>query len=409
MVNDAQSTHASERSNSEQPSFSDASANGGSSPAENASAQGSRTKRAKRKALYNAIMVVAIILIAAGAVLGVGTLQGWFSFGPQLEEASYPETEIVAQNKVGNVNIERGGIAYALENGDKLRNGDIIQTLSGSSVEICYGEVTEAIPERSEVVIHIDEKHKVSLEYGNAAPADEGEEGPGAESSNGEEVQVTDDDGTKTIVAPGVSTESAEGNAGASQGSASASGSASAPASEPSGEAATASGDTPSTPNAAPASSGGNATTPSTNEPADSAPVYAHTCTIQISCVTILDNLGNLRAGKDKYVPPSGLILATSTVPFNEGDTVFDVLRRTCDQAGIQLEYSWTPLYESYYIEGINNLYEFDCGNESGWMYEVNGWYPNYGCSSYPVKDGDAIVWNYTCNGYGADLGAPMN
>ena len=122
-----------------------------------------------------------------------------------------------------------------------------------------------------------------------------------------------------------------------------------------------------------------------------------------------MDNLGNLRAGKDKYVPPSGLILATSTVPFNEGDTVFDVLRRTCDQAGIQLEYSWTPLYESYYIEGINNLYEFDCGNESGWMYEVNGWYPNYGCSSYSVKDGDAIVWNYTCNGYGADLGAPMN
>ena len=34
----------------------------------------------------------------------------------------------------------------------------------------------------------------------------------------------------------------------------------------------------------------------------------------------------------------------------------------------IQLEFSYTPLYASYYIEGINHLYEFDVGPESGWM-----------------------------------------
>ena len=62
----------------------------------------------------------------------------------------------------------------------------------------------------------------------------------------------------------------------------------------------------------------------------------------------------------------------------------------------------------SYYVEGINNLYEFDCGEQSGWMYAVNGWYPNYGCSAYTLSDGDVIGWAYTCNGYGADLGAPM-
>ena len=55
----------------------------------------------------------------------------------------------------------------------------------------------------------------------------------------------------------------------------------------------------------------------------------------------------------------------------------------------VTLEISYTPLYESYYIEGINYLYEFDGSNQSGWMYKVNGWFPNYGCSSYYLSDGN--------------------
>ena len=40
-------------------------------------------------------------------------------------------------------------------------------------------------------------------------------------------------------------------------------------------------------------------------------------------------------------------------------------------------------------------------------MYKVNGWFPNYGCSSYKLEDGDTIVWCYTCKGLGTDVGAP--
>lgn len=129
-------------------------------------------------------------------------------------------------------------------------------------------------------------------------------------------------------------------------------------------------------------------------------------CTITIRCDTILDNMDNLTAGKEAYVPSNGVILDTSTVEFTEGETVFDVLQRVCDYAGIQLEYSWTPMYDSYYIQGINNLYEFDCGAQSGWMFKVNGWFPNYGCSKYTLEDGDDIVWCFTCNGLGEDVGA---
>lgn len=130
------------------------------------------------------------------------------------------------------------------------------------------------------------------------------------------------------------------------------------------------------------------------------------TCTITIRCDTILDNMDNLDPAKAPYVPDDGVILREVTVEFEEGETVFDVLNRVCREYDIPIEYSWTPMYDSYYIEGINNLYEFDCGSESGWMYKVNGWYPNYGCSSYYLTGGETIVWCYTCNGLGKDVGA---
>lgn len=136
--------------------------------------------------------------------------------------------------------------------------------------------------------------------------------------------------------------------------------------------------------------------------------IPAQTCTIEVRCDTILDNMGDLAPGKISCVPGNGVILAASTVRFAQGDTVLDVLKAASSATGLQLEYSYTPGYGSYYVEGINNLYEFDCGNESGWMYKVNGWFPNYGCSEYQVRDGDVIVWCYTCKGYGADLGASV-
>ncbi len=122
-------------------------------------------------------------------------------------------------------------------------------------------------------------------------------------------------------------------------------------------------------------------------------------CTISIRCDTILKNMDKLAEGKNKYVPANGKILATSKVEFRKGETAFDVTKRACSAAGIQMEYKYTPVYGSYYVEGINHLYEFDCGKESGWTYKVNGWYPNYGSSEYSLKNGDSIVWYYTCDG----------
>ena len=130
----------------------------------------------------------------------------------------------------------------------------------------------------------------------------------------------------------------------------------------------------------------------------------AHTCTISISCNTILDHMDWLDPEKTDLVPAGGVILAPVTVTFYEGESVFNVLQRTCRQNGIHMEFENTPMYNSAYIEGIANLYEFDCGELSGWMYSVNGWFPNYGCSRYALQEGDIIRWLYTCD-LGADVG----
>ncbi|MCD8330247.1 MAG: DUF4430 domain-containing protein [Lachnospiraceae bacterium] len=132
------------------------------------------------------------------------------------------------------------------------------------------------------------------------------------------------------------------------------------------------------------------------------------TATLLIECSTLLDNMDALPAGKEKSVPEDGIIYAEQTVTFYEGESVFDVLLRETRNNRIQMEYSFMAIYNSNYIEGIHNLYEFDGGELSGWMYCVNGWYPNYGCSRYIVKEGDVIEWHYTCD-LGRDLGADMD
>lgn len=128
------------------------------------------------------------------------------------------------------------------------------------------------------------------------------------------------------------------------------------------------------------------------------------TCTLSVRCDTILENISWLDPEKVELVPENGVLFAEKTVIFYEGESVFNLLSREMKRSKIHLEFENTPIYNSSYIEGIGNLYEFDCGELSGWMYKVNGWFPNYGCSQYQLKNGDKVEWVYTCN-LGTDVG----
>ena len=86
-----------------------------------------------------------------------------------------------------------------------------------------------------------------------------------------------------------------------------------------------------------------------------------HTCTISISCETILDNMDKCAESKKALVPEDGIILPATEVTFSDGESVYDVLQRVCKANKIHMESSFTPVYNSAYIEGIHNLYDDVC------------------------------------------------
>jgi len=134
------------------------------------------------------------------------------------------------------------------------------------------------------------------------------------------------------------------------------------------------------------------------------APAETFSCTVSVSCAVLLSCLDELSPSVAALVPESGWLLPPTEVTVTAGESVFDVLLRLTREQGVHMEYSDTPLYNSAYIEGIGNLYEMDAGGDSGWMYRVNGWFPNYGCSRYTLESGDTVEWLYTRN-LGVDIG----
>lgn len=121
-----------------------------------------------------------------------------------------------------------------------------------------------------------------------------------------------------------------------------------------------------------------------------------HYVTMEITCRDLSERMDRLTdEAVREYIPEDGEILAPVRVAFAEGETVYDVLYRTCREKKIPMESSEDPVYRSRYVEGIGRLYEKDAGKRSGWTYEVDGAQPNYGCSKYRLKNGEAIRWVY--------------
>ena len=163
-------------------------------------------------------------------------------------------------------------------------------------------------------------------------------------------------------------------------------------------------------------------TKPATTKPSTTAPTTQVTtemkkyCTVRIKCNTIYDNLSKLKSGKKDFLPSNGVILDNVEVELSGGESAFDVIKKACEENvctdnckyckanGVQIEYTYTPAFNNYYIEGIHQIYEKDCGTQSGWMYSVNGVFPDVGTSSYYVSPGDVIVFSFTCN-MGEDIG----
>ena len=129
-----------------------------------------------------------------------------------------------------------------------------------------------------------------------------------------------------------------------------------------------------------------------TPEPGPEPEPAAATVSLHISCANAV--------GIQDGLPAGGAMLST-TVAISEGDTVMDVLKRACRDAGLAVSAGGS------YVSSIGGLSDrIDRAHpSSGWMYCVDGWFPNYGCNSYTLSGGESIEWLYTLDG-GSDVGA---
>ena len=112
------------------------------------------------------------------------------------------------------------------------------------------------------------------------------------------------------------------------------------------------------------------------------------TISIYCSCKNAINS--GIRA-KKSHLPENGIIINT-TVTVKKGSSALAAIKEACSKSGIKID------EKRGYIRGINDLYEKDCGGSSGWMYSVNGTFPNVSSDKYTLNSGDRIELHYTVN-----------
>lgn len=84
-----------------------------------------------------------------------------------------------------------------------------------------------------------------------------------------------------------------------------------------------------------------------------------------------------------------GNTMMSGTLTVDKGTSVYAVLTQLASQNGLSV--SGTKIY----VKGIGDLFEQQHGSLSGWMYSVNGVYPNKSCGYYYLENNDSVVWRY--------------
>ena len=91
-------------------------------------------------------------------------------------------------------------------------------------------------------------------------------------------------------------------------------------------------------------------------------------------------------------IPQNG-ILFSGAVTVREGDSALTAIKKALKSE--HLAYKITP--SSGYISSVGGLSERQCGATSGWMYRVNGVFPNLSSKYYTLQEGDKLELLYTC------------
>jgi len=115
----------------------------------------------------------------------------------------------------------------------------------------------------------------------------------------------------------------------------------------------------------------------------------------------VIENVANrikVNISVDAKTISKDYLVSPREIQLHKGATAYEALV----SLGLQLDTTGSDT--NVYVAAIDGLGEFDHGTLSGWMYSVNGVFPNVSLGSYILSDGDVIQVRYTTNG-GKDLG----
>lgn len=98
--------------------------------------------------------------------------------------------------------------------------------------------------------------------------------------------------------------------------------------------------------------------------------------------------------------------LPPTKMEIKDEDSILQALIQIAKKNKIQMDYRGGQ-GSTAYVEGIDNVYEFDRGQGSGWMYRINGVFPDRGAGAVTLCDGDKVEWLYTTS-LGQDLDADL-
>ena len=159
-----------------------------------------------------------------------------------------------------------------------------------------------------------------------------------------------------------------------------------------------------------------------------------------IDCTAVADGekIGSITISLEASTLGLGNLIAPTTVDIYQGQNLVVPVAQLLEANGYEYQYSGS-LTDGFYLKHIirsgitngyaipsdledalnddgvmwtnsyreNSLGEFDFTAESGWMYSINGAYPNYGMSECFPKDGDVIRIRFTL-ALGKDIGGGM-
>ncbi len=126
--------------------------------------------------------------------------------------------------------------------------------------------------------------------------------------------------------------------------------------------------------------------------------------TVSADCLAALDKMDKIdnTVNPVEVIPQDGMVIQRCEVLLPEGASAFDALTAAAREQRVRVDYTGSAW--GTYVRGIGYIYEFGFGELSGWMYRVNGEFPEMSASDLALSEGDVVEFVYTCD-IGRDVG----